>query len=125
MALTLIHDQFKTLLDDITSLDSYPVYIPETVTTYPAICYSMESVARDTDSNQNGTTISAHVFNVYLVASSFSEAQTITQNLLNRLDQHSDASFLLVLVEDAADEYDADRAVFIKTLTVTVRLKEK
>ncbi|EDM66144.1 hypothetical protein PE36_00065 [Moritella sp. PE36] len=123
MALTLIHPQFKTLIDNLTNLDSYPVYIPETAK-YPAICYSMESVARDVDSNQNGTTISAHVFNVYLVAHEFSEAQLLTQNLISTLDQYSDSSFLLTLVEDVADEYDPDKDVFIKILTVTVRLRE-
>ncbi len=124
MALTLAHTQLKGLLDTITGLPSYPVYIPDSVSTYPAICYSMESVARDIDSSQNHTTISAHVFNVYLVANTFSETQTLTQALIDKLDQHSDASFLLTLVEDVSDEYDANRDVFIKSMTITARIRE-
>lgn len=126
MAITLIHDQFKTLIDGITGIPSYPVYLPET-SEMPAIVYSMESVSRDIESNLRNTTVSAHVFNVNLVATTFIESHQLAVNLLSQLDQYSDGNdgnFLLVLIEDATDSYDPDQQLFVKSLVVTVRIKE-
>lgn len=126
MAITLIHNQFKVLIDSITKLPSYPVYLPETAT-LPAVTYSMESVSRDIESNLRNTTVSAHVFNVNLVANTFSECHELAIELMNQLDQYTEGSegdFLLVLIEDATDSYDPDQQLFVKSLVVTVRVKE-
>lgn len=123
MALTLIHSEFRALLESITSLDVYPVLLPKDAC-FPSLVYSMSAISRDIESNLKNTTISAHVFNVFVVARTFRECHTITQQLLNVLDQYRDDAFLLTLVEDGSDEYDTEQSLYIKNLTVTVRVKE-
>lgn len=126
MPLTLIHNKFKALLDSLTSKSAHPVFIPIHVE-LPAYMYEMTSITRDIESNLKDTTISAHVFNVYVAAKSFSECQTLTQDLITGLDQYKDLNegFLLTLVEDGADGYDNDLECFTKSLVISVRVKEE
>lgn len=126
MALTLVHEQFKNLIDSLTGESAYPVYIPENAN-LPAYMFSMESIARDIESNLKQSTISAHVFNVHIAAKSFTECFDLTQNLITGLDQHSDGPtgiFLLTLVEDGQDGYDPELEAFTISLVISVRVKE-
>lgn len=126
MALTLIHDKFKVLIDGITGGDAYPVFIPEEAS-FPAYMYSLETLSRDIESNLRDTTVSAHVFGVHVVDKTFAGCHDRTQKLLDGLDQYtegSSGSLLLVLVEDAQDGFDPDLDAYTKTLVVSVRVKE-
>ncbi len=123
MALTLFHSKFKAILDSLSGTQSYAVYIPESAG-YPAIAYALTGLSRDIESNLANTTVSAHVYNVFIVDTTFTAVQTLTQNIINTLDQYRDADVLLTLIEDVQDDYDGDRDLFIKNLTVSVRVKE-
>lgn len=123
MALTLIHSEFKALIDEITGLDSDAVYIPESVP-LPAMAYALDSISRDIQSNLRNSTISAHVFSVFIADTEFKTVQELAQSLIDSLDQYSDTHILLTLVTDCNDNYDASKEVFYKALTVTVRVRE-
>lgn len=123
MALKLTHTKLKGLLDATTGLRAYPIYIPETAQ-FPAIAYSMTGLSRDIQSNLSQTTISMATYAVHVAAPDFSATQALAQKLIDKLDQYADQEFLLVLIEDAADDFDPEHGLFIKTLSVTTRFKE-
>ncbi|CAH6913959.1 conserved hypothetical protein [Vibrio chagasii] len=123
MGLNLTHTKIKALLDGVTTISCYPVFVPVTAT-YPAIAYYMTGLARDIQSNLNETTISLSSYTILIASKSFSESQDLAQDIVNKLDQYADEDFLLILVEDAADEYDPEQGLFIKSLQITTRFKE-
>ncbi|HCE1829034.1 TPA: hypothetical protein NJ423_003425 [Vibrio parahaemolyticus] len=122
--MTLVHDKFKALLDATTGGSAYPVYVPK-FSTYPAFAFAQDSLRRDIDSRLRITSISTHSFTVYVAHPEYSECHAAAQALLNKLDQHSDSDFALVLVEDCQDGFDPELEVYMKTLTITMKHKEQ
>ncbi|ELF4876455.1 hypothetical protein CGH02_17020 [Vibrio parahaemolyticus] len=124
MALTLVHDKFKALLDTTTGGSAYPVYIPRHAS-YPAYAFAQDALSRDIDSRLRVTSISTHSFTVFVAHEEYAQCHAAAQALLNKLDQHSDSDFALVLVEDCQDGFDPDMMVYMKTLTITMKHKEQ
>lgn len=124
MALTLIHDKFKALLDETTGGSAYPVFIPR-YARYPAYAFAQDALSRDLDSRLRITSLSTHSFTVFVADKEYAACHAAAQTLLNKLDQHSSETFAHVLVEDCQDGYDPDMQVYTKTLTITIRYKEK
>lgn len=122
--LKLTHVDFLNLLKSVTTSPIYPVYIPETASSFPAICYRLEGIVRDAESTLNGVSIIAHVYNVTIATRTFVELQQEVDLLISGLDDYSDARFLGVMVEDVADSFDPDFNVYTSTISFSVRTKE-
>lgn len=123
MALTLIHNEFKALIDSITGMKAYPLFIPKKAN-LPAICFEQEDLSRNADSNLRLTSLVDHRFTVTVAASDFRTCHDKMQLLINSLDQYSSGNINLTLVESVADGYDPEFEIFAKTALVAVRYKE-